>query len=211
VQRHLPLFSFDGRVARRRFRVKELAIGDKRIRLLRGDITRERVDAIVNAANSRLMGGGGVDGAIHAAGGPAILEECAAIRAEKGGCPPGQAVITTAGRLPAKKVIHAVGPVWRGGSRGEQEVLASCYRQSLKLAAAHGLRTIAFPSIGTGAYGYPIELAAPVALRTVADEMKALDIEETRFILFAESDLETYSRALDAIANELRQRRPERS
>jgi len=186
-----------------RFAVKEFAVGTKRLTITTGDITHEHVDAIVNAANAGLMGGGGVDGAIHAAGGPAILEECRKIRAQKGGCPAGRAVITTAGALPAKKVIHTVGPVWRGGAHGEAETLASCYRQSLKLAAAKGLRTIAFPSISTGAYGYPIEKAAATALKTVILEMNGLkNIDEVRFVLFSERDLDTYSRALDAIAKE---------
>jgi len=186
-----------------RFAVKEFAVGTKRLTITTGDITHEHVDAIVNAANAGLMGGGGVDGAIHAAGGPAILEECRKIRAQKGGCPAGRAVITTAGALPAKKVIHTVGPVWRGGAHGEAETLASCYRQSLKLAAAKGLRTIAFPSISTGAYGYPIEKAAATALKTVILEMNGLkNIDEVRFVLFTQRDLEAYSRALDAIAKE---------
>jgi len=197
------LFSFNERVARGRFAVKEFAVGTKRLTITTGDITHEHVDAIVNAANAGLMGGGGVDGAIHAAGGPAILEECRKIKAQKGGCPAGRAVITTAGKLPAKKVIHTVGPVWRGGAHGEAETLASCYRQSLKLAAAKGLRTIAFPSISTGAYGYPIEKAAATALKTVILEMNGLkNIDEVRFVLFSERDLDTYSRALDAIAKE---------
>ena len=186
-----------------RFAVKEFAVGTKRLTITTGDITHEHVDAIVNAANAGLMGGGGVDGAIHAAGGPAILEECRKIKAQKGGCPAGRAVITTAGKLPAKKVIHTVGPVWRGGAHGEAETLASCYRQSLKLAAAKGLRTIAFPSISTGAYGYPIEKAAATALKTVILEMNGLkNIDEVRFVLFTQRDLEAYSRALDAIAKE---------
>ena len=186
-----------------RFAVKEFAVGTKRLTITTGDITHEHVDAIVNAANAGLMGGGGVDGAIHAAGGPAILEECRKIKAQKGGCPAGRAVITTAGALPAKKVIHTVGPVWRGGAHGEAETLASCYRQSLKLAAAKGLRTIAFPSISTGAYGYPIEKAAATALKTVILEMNGLkNIDEVRFVLFTQRDLEAYSRALDAIAKE---------
>jgi O-acetyl-ADP-ribose deacetylase (regulator of RNase III) len=184
--------------------VEHFAIGTKKLTIAWGDITHERADAIVNAANSGLMGGGGVDGAIHAAGGPAILEECRKIRNEQGGCPAGHAVITTAGRLLAKNVIHTVGPFWRGGKHGEAEILASCYRQSLTLAAASGLRTIAFPSISTGAYGYPIEKAAPIALRTVILEMKTLDIDEVRFVLFTQSDLETYSKALDEIAKEYR-------
>jgi len=182
--------------------MKELFLGKKKISLARGDITREHVDAIVNAANSSLMGGGGVDGAIHAAGGPAILEECRAIRKERGGCPTGRAVITTAGKLPAKNVIHTVGPVWSGGGRGEPELLASSYRTSLELAAQHGLRSIAFPSISTGAYRFPIERAARIALSTVIREMKHLDIDEVRFILFTEADLDVYAEALDEVSKE---------
>jgi O-acetyl-ADP-ribose deacetylase (regulator of RNase III) len=197
------LFSFEERVARGRFAVTELTIGTKRLTLKLGNITHERVDAIVNAANSSLMGGGGVDGAIHAAGGPAILEECKKIRAAKGGCPAGQAVITTAGRLSAKKVIHTVGPVWRGGTHGEAETLASCYRESLRLAAENGLCTVAFPSISTGAYGYPIEKAAATALKSAIFTLRELEIDEVRFVLFTERDLEIYSRALDTIAKEL--------
>lgn len=145
----------------------ELIVNGKTLRLLLGDITTQEVDAVVNAANSGLLGGGGVDGAIHRAGGPAILEECRAIVSERGRLPPGQAVITTGGNLPARHVIHAVGPVWQGGGRGEAETLASAYRESLELAGQHGLRRVAFPSISTGAYGYPFEPASEVALGTV--------------------------------------------
>ena len=168
----------------------------KEIELVKGDITAQHIDVIVNAANPGLMGGGGVDGAIHAAGGPSILEECRKIRERQGGCAPGQAVITTAGKLSAKKVIHTVGPVWRGGTAGEPETLERCYVSCLHLAAEHGLRTIAFPSIGTGAYGYPIEEAAPIAILTVYREMKGLDIDEIRFVLFTQKDLVVYSNVL---------------
>src|SRR6478672_8028722 len=137
--------------------------------LTQGDITREVVDVIVNAANSSLMGGSGVDGAIHRAGGPAIMAECDAIRARQGGCPTGQAVITTAGRLQARHIVHTVGPVWQGGHAGEPDLLASAYRSSLALAAEHGARTIAFPSLSTGVYGYPLDLAAPIALGVARD------------------------------------------
>jgi O-acetyl-ADP-ribose deacetylase (regulator of RNase III) len=166
------------------------------IELVKGDIAAQEVDAIVNAANSNLMGGGGVDGAIHAAGGPAILEECTKIRETRGGCPPGRAVITTAGRLHAKRVIHTVGPVWRGGAAGEPQILARCYTSCLELAAENGLRTIAFPSIGTGAYRYPIEKAAPIAIVTVYRRLKGLDIAEVRFVLFTHKDLVVYSNVL---------------
>ena len=158
-----------------------LAIGACLLRLKQGDITKEATDAIVNAANSSLLGGGGVDGAIHRNGGPAILEECRAIVAKIGRLPAGQAVITTGGRLPAKRVIHTVGPVWHGGIRGpldtargkEDETLASAYRESLALAKREGLQTIAFPSISTGAYRFPLDRAARVALSTVQTFLSA--------------------------------------
>jgi O-acetyl-ADP-ribose deacetylase (regulator of RNase III) len=180
----------------------EFSIAGKKLSLVQGDITRESVCAIVNAANASLMGGGGVDGAIHAAGGPDILAECRLLRARTGDCPTGQAVITNAGRLPARKVIHTVGPIWSGGTRGEPELLASCYRNSLRLAAAHGLRTIAFPSISTGAYRFPVDEAAPIAIRAVLEEMKLLDLDEVRFVLFTKAALGSYARALEATATE---------
>lgn len=166
------------------------------IRLVQGDITQQQVDAIVNAANERLVGGGGVDGAIRRAGGPEIEAACARIRAEQGGCPTGQAVLTPAGRLPARFVIHAVGPRWQGGHAGEAEQLASAYRASLALAAQHGARTVAFPSISTGVFGYPVEEAARVAVRTVADAVRGLPLDEVRFVLFSAGDLDAYARAL---------------
>jgi O-acetyl-ADP-ribose deacetylase (regulator of RNase III) len=183
--------------------MQQLVVGGKRISLILGDITRERVDAIVNAANSNLMGGGGVDGAIHAAGGAAILDECREIRIRRGGCPTGHAVITTAGRLPSKHVIHTVGPIWSGGVRGEPELLASCYQSSLELAVRHGLRTVAFPSISTGAYRFPIERAARIALGTIVRLLKRLDIDEVRFILFTRADFDIYAEALDEVSKEL--------
>ena len=170
--------------------------GDTSILLKRGDITRESVDVIVNAANSGLLGGGGVDGAIHRAGGPEILAECREIRNRQGGCPTGEAVITGAGRLPARYVVHTVGPVWRGGDEGEPELLCSAYRNSLKLAAEHGATTIAFPSISTGAYGYPVEKAAETALDTAHEWSLENDgLKEIRFVLFSDEDLTAYEKA----------------
>ncbi len=172
-------------------------INQASLALVRGDITRERVDAIVNAANERLMGGGGVDGAIHRAGGPAIAAECSAIRAKQGGCPTGQAVITAGGNLPAKHVIHTVGPIWRGGTAGEPELLASCYRESLGLALEHGIETIAFPSISTGVYGYPVAQAAAIALHAVKQFLAAHDgLDEVRFVLFDDATYGAYEKAL---------------
>ena len=172
-------------------------INQTSLALVRGDITRKRVDAIANAANEGLMGGGGVDGAIHRAGGPAIMAECSAIRAKQGGCPTGQAVITTGGNLPAKHVIHTVGPIWRGGNSGEAELLASCYRESLRLAVEHNIKTIAFPSISTGVYGYPVAQAAVVALNAVKQFLAAHDgLDEVRFVLFDDATHDAYENAL---------------
>jgi O-acetyl-ADP-ribose deacetylase len=170
------------------------------ITLTRGDITAESVDAIVNAANSSLMGGGGVDGAIHRAGGPAILEECRTIRKLHGECAPGNAVITTAGNMKCKYVIHTVGPIWRGGTGGEEQTLANAYTNSLQLAVENEIRTIAFPSISTGAYGYPVEKAAGTALQAVKNfcELNPT-IEEVRFVLFDEMTLQAYSKALELL------------
>ena len=172
-------------------------INQRSLALVLGDITRERVDAIANAANERLMGGGGVDGAIHRAGGAAIAAECSAIRAKQGGCPTGQAVITTGGNLTAKHVIHTVGPIWRGGDAGEAELLASCYRESLRLAVEHNIKTIAFPSISTGVYGYPVAQAAVVALNAVKQFLKAHDgLDEVRFVLFDDATYGAYGNVL---------------
>jgi len=164
--------------------------------LVEGDITRQDTDAIVNAANKTLRGGGGVDGAIHRAGGPRILEECISI----GGCETGEAVITTGGNLKAGYVIHTVGPVYRGGGRGEDGLLENAYRNCLRLASENGLRSIAFPSISTGAYGYPVEEAAEIALRTAIDYLrKHDDIELVRFVLFGEDALKVYEQVLKRI------------
>jgi len=176
---------------------KEIFLGG-RVRLTVGDITREAVDAVVNAANSTLLGGGGVDGAIHAAGGPSILEECAEIRRRlyPGGLPTGEAVITTAGLLPARRVIHTVGPIYgREGGR-EAELLAAAYRNSLALAAAHGLARVAFPSISTGAYGYPREEAAAVASRSIAEFLRpgAGAVAEVRLVFFSRGDMKLFLR-----------------
>ena len=173
----------------------EFRVGNAKIRIIRGDITEQETDAIVNAANSSLMGGGGVDGAIHRKGGPKILEECKRIRRTQwpNGLPTGKAVITTGGNLKAKYVIHTVGPVWRGGKHGEAELLADAYRNSLKLAVSKGIRTISFPAISTGAYGYPMEEAAEVALKTVKDFLEAEDkLDEVIFVLFTESAYRVY-------------------
>jgi O-acetyl-ADP-ribose deacetylase (regulator of RNase III) len=161
----------------------------RKIEVIRGDITTLAVDAIVNAANEGLRGGGGVDGAIHRAGGPVIMEECRKI----GHCPTGSAVITTAGNLPAKHVIHTVGPVWRGGRRTEAALLRTCYISSLKLAGENSLKSIAFPSISTGIYGYPIDRASLVAIGAVIDYLEKPDsIEKVVFVLFSESDYRLY-------------------
>lgn len=176
--------------------------GSARIELVRGDITRQDVDAIVNAANSGLMGGGGVDGAIHRAGGPAILEECRRIRDARGPLPPGEAVATGAGRLPCRHVIHTVGPVWSGGRSGERDVLAAAYRTSIALAASIGARTVALPSISTGAYGYPVEDAARVALAAGREALRVPGpLTLLRWVLFSDHDLETYRAALEGLGD----------
>lgn len=175
-------------------------VGNKTIRLVRGDITREEVDAIVNAANSTLMGGGGVDGAIHRAGGPQILEECKQIRAQQGQLPAGQAVITSGGNLKAQYVIHTVGPIWRNGTCNEEETLASAYRESLNLAAQYELKTVSFPSISTGAYGFPIDKAAPIAVSTAQSFLQEDNsVEEVRFVLFDTFAFNEFQKALNAL------------
>jgi O-acetyl-ADP-ribose deacetylase (regulator of RNase III) len=174
----------------------EFEVGKATVRLVRGDITEMETDAIVNAANSSLMGGGGVDGAIHRKGGPKMLEECKKIRASEWpqGLPTGKVVITSAGNLKTRHVIHTVGPVWRGGNRGEPELLAQAYRNSLRLAVFKGLKTVAFPSISTGAYGYPVEDACRVALEAVKEFLEKEDsLNEVVFVLFSESAFEVYA------------------
>lgn len=168
-----------------------------RIELIRGDITQLAVEAIVNAANTSLLGGGGVDGAIHRAGGPAILEECRRIRDRQGGCPPGSAVITSGGSLRAGYVIHAVGPVWQGGGSGEDEVLAMAYRSSLEIAKANRIGTIAFPNISTGIYGFPKERAASIATREVRSFLEHEEVPDSvTFVCFDLENFEIYSRLL---------------
>ncbi len=167
-----------------------------RLAVVEGDITRQAVDAIVNAANSTLLGGGGVDGAIHRAAGPELLEECRTL----GGCPTGQARITKGYRLPARWVIHTVGPVWRGGRHGEDELLASCYRNCFALVEEHGLRTVAFPSISTGAYGFPMERAARIAAR----EAKAFlernqTVEKVLLVCFGKDAFDMHVKAVDEV------------
>lgn len=168
-----------------------------RIHLVQGDITRQPVAAIVNAANSSLLGGGGVDGAIHRAGGPQILEECRRIRARQGGCKAGEAVITTGGRLPAGHVIHTVGPVWNGGHRGEPALLANCYRNSLRLAAENQLDSLAFPGISTGIYGYPKKEATGIAVREVQEFLAQNLVPATvTFVAFDDGSRRIYEQAL---------------
>jgi O-acetyl-ADP-ribose deacetylase (regulator of RNase III) len=175
-------------------RVTQRRVGTALLELVRGNIVAQTTDAIVNAANTTLLGGGGVDGAIHRAGGPAILEECRRL----GGCATGDAKLTTGGRLPARWVIHTVGPVYRDGQHGEERLLASAYRRSLEVAVEHGIGSVAFPSISTGAYRYPIEEAAAVALGTVLTALAApaASLSLVRFVLFSETDLGVYQRQL---------------
>jgi O-acetyl-ADP-ribose deacetylase (regulator of RNase III) len=174
----------------------EIVIENTILSLVKGDITIEQTDAIVNAANSRLAGGGGVDGAIHRAGGPKITEECRKI----GGCLTGSAVITTGGNLKARYVIHAVGPVYNDGKHGEDRLLSGAYKTSLELAVKHNLKSIAFPAISTGVYGYPIDKAAEVAVKTVADFVKTnKGLSLVRFVLFSDNDLKVYEQTLERL------------
>ena len=166
---------------------------DGKIEIARGDITKVRVDAIVNAANTTLLGGGGVDGAIHRTAGPELLAECRSV----GGCRPGDAKITRGYRLPARFVIHTVGPVWRGGNHGESEMLANCYRHSLQLAVENGIKTIAFPAISCGAYGYPIQDAAQIAVKTTRNFLATVDkIEKVTFVLWGDDIYDAYHHLL---------------
>ncbi len=180
----------------------EFRIGNAKLELIKGDLTDSEADAIVNAANSTLLGGGGVDGAIHRKGGPKILEECKLIRETEwpDGLPTGKAVITSGGNLKAKHVIHTVGPVWMGGFHVEAELLKQAYRNTLKLAASKGIRTIAFPSISTGAYGYPVEEASRVALSTVNSFLENQDkIEKVTFVLFSDKIYEVYLKTAESL------------
>lgn len=175
----------------------ETKVNGTTLSLVKGDITLEATDAIVNAANPQLAGGGGVDGAIHRAGGPAIMAECRKI----GGCPTGGAVMTTGGLLKAKYVIHTVGPVYKDGAHGESKLLESAYFESLKIALENGVTSIAFPSISTGTYGYPVSEAAPIALKTAIDFIrKNKGLTLVRFVLFSQKDLDAYSGALSRLA-----------
>jgi O-acetyl-ADP-ribose deacetylase (regulator of RNase III) len=168
-----------------------------RTRAIRADITKLALDAIVNAANSSLLGGGGVDGAIHRGAGPDLVHECRLL----GGCKPGDAKITKAYKLPARHIIHTVGPVWQGGAKGEPGVLASCYKRSLEVAVANGVRTLAFPSISTGIYGYPVDLAAGVAVESVMTFLSTNQtIEQVTFCCFSERDLAVYEKTLANVA-----------
>ena len=185
-----------------RLKVKAGGIGEKMningsmLKLLLGDITEQETEAIVNAANSGLLGGGGVDGAIHRIGGPRILEECKKIRNERGKLPVGHAVITGGGSLPAKYVIHTVGPVWRGGILNEDYLLENAYKSCLRLAGDYNIKSISFPSISTGAYRFPIDRAAVIALRAVKEHLEENFFNEVRFVLFKQKDLVTYENVL---------------
>ena len=177
----------------------ERTVGRSKLVLVQGDITRQDTDVIVNAANTDLAGGGGVDGAIHRAGGPEILAACKAIVARQGGCPTGQAVVTVGGRLPARHVVHAVGPVWHGGGRGEDEALCSAYVNSLAAALSVGARSVSFPCISTGVYGFPAERAARIAYDAVIDFLRRHDrLDEVRFVVFSPADHDVYARLFEA-------------
>ena len=183
--------------------VNSIQIGKTTLSVVTGDITEWRGDVIVNAANAGLLGGGGVDGAIHRAGGPEIMEQCREIRKLQGGCPPGHAVVTGGGKLDAKYVFHTVGPIWEGGGRGEGDTLAACYRSCLLLAEETGCRSIAFPSISTGIYGYPKPQACDTALKAVTEWLKEETnhgIERIDFICFDSESADLYARCLQQFA-----------
>ena len=183
----------------------KLSVGRTNLEIVEGDITEMNSEAIVNAANSTLLGGGGVDGAIHRKGGPTILQECEKVRSTlwKDGLPPGKAVITGAGGLKARYVIHTVGPIWHGGHSSEPKILADCYLNSLTLAVSEGMRSISFPAISTGAYGYPIELASEVALGTTSEFLVSKSsLHEVSFVLFTKHDLSTYEETAKRILGE---------
>ncbi len=184
--------------------VMEVTINQAKLCIIQGDITKQDTDAIVNATNSSLMGGGGVDGAIHRAGGPAILEECKQIVARQGRLPTGEAVMTTGGNLKARHVIHTVGPIWYGGDKGEPELLASAYQESLKLAMGNQLSSISFPSISTGVYGYPVAKASRVAIGAVIASLRQDDtsVREVVFVLFDSQTFRAYSSALKELAEQ---------
>jgi O-acetyl-ADP-ribose deacetylase (regulator of RNase III) len=178
----------------------EVYIGSTKLSLVMGDITEQDTQAIVNAANQGLWGGSGVDGAIHRAGGPSIAEECARIREETGGCPTGEAVLTGGGSLKADYVIHTVGPVWSGGQQGEDALLGNAYYNSLRLAHEKGITTVSFPSISTGAYRFPLEQAARIALTTVIECLETWPVFlEVRFVLFRSRDLDVYKKTLEGL------------
>lgn len=182
----------------------KITVGKTELQLIRGDITEQDTDAIVNAANSSIMGGGGVDGAIHRKGGSQVLEECKKIRATEwpNGLPTGKAVITPGGKLKARYVIHTVGPIWHGGGHGEQDLLADAYRNSLRLAVSRGLKTISFPSLSTGAYGYPSGKASRIALGTVKGFLEKEDgLDVVVFVLFSQHDLTIYEEAAEELFN----------
>ena len=181
--------------------ITEIVINQTKLSLIQGDITKQATDAIVNAANSSLMGGGGVDGAIHRAGGPAILEECKQIVSAQGRLPTGKAVITTGGNLKARFVVHTVGPIWHGGKKEEPDLLASAYRESLKAAAGNNLHSISFPSISTGAYGYPVAEAAQVAINAVVSFLNEgiSAINEVVFVLYDSTTFQSYASAINGI------------
>jgi O-acetyl-ADP-ribose deacetylase (regulator of RNase III) len=180
---------------------REVMVNQVRLAIIQGDITKQATDAIVNAANPGLMGGGGVDGAIHRAGGPAVLEECKQIVDKQGRLPTGKAIITTGGNLPAKHVIHTVGPIWQGGNKGETALLESAYRESLKLAAEQKLTSVSFPSISTGAYGYPVTEAAKIAIRAVVSFLteQVTSVKEVVFVLFDSRTYQAYASVLEEV------------